>query len=202
MNQRDLYNYLDQSVGFGSKEIAQVFKVVDRADFVPISFREEAYFDYPLPIAEEQTISQPSTVLFMLNLLDPKKGEKILDVGSGSGWTTALLAQIVGSRGEVQGVEVVPELVEFGRKNLAKYKFKQAAISAAGQTVGLPRSAPFDKILVSATAAELPQQLIDQLKVGGVMVTPIGYSVWKIKKISEKETEMEEFPGFAFVPLK
>ncbi|MDP4000735.1 MAG: protein-L-isoaspartate O-methyltransferase [bacterium] len=202
MNNQDLYQHLDQTMGFGSKEIAQAFKKINRADFVPKAYQAEAYYDYPLPIAEEQTISQPSTVLFMLNLLGPKKSEKILDVGSGSGWTTALLARIVGSGGEVSGVEVVPDLIKFGQKNLKKYHFKHASISKAGKKIGWSEKAPFDKILVSATAENLPQELIDQLKVGGVLVIPIHHSVWKIIKLSETETKQEEFPGFAFVPLK
>lgn len=182
--------------------IIDAFKKIDRADFVPDEYKDEAYGDYPLPIGYGQTISQPSTVAFMLELLQPEEGNKILDVGSGSGWTTALLAQIVGSSGRVWGLELVPELVEFGRKNLGKYNFSWAEIHQAGAELGLPQEAPFDRILVSAAGEEMPPELISQLKAGGRLVIPIQNSVWKVDKISEKEIAKEEFPGFIFVPLK
>ena len=108
--------------------IIDAFKKIDRADFVEVQYKDEAYGDYPLPIGHEQTISQPSTVAFMLELLQPATGNKVLDVGSGSGWTAALLAQIVGPEGRVFGFELVPELVKFGSENLAKYNFPHAEI--------------------------------------------------------------------------
>jgi protein-L-isoaspartate(D-aspartate) O-methyltransferase len=208
-----------------TQRIIDAFHKIDRANFVPKESRDEAYEDYPLPIGYGQTISQPSTVAFMFELLQPQEGNKILDIGSGSGWTTALLAQIVGPRGRVFGIELVPELVKFGQGNLAKYNFPWAQIEqgeegrlAPHHTVqGLaPRAelgedfAGFDRILVSAAGDEMPQELVDQLKIGGRMVIPIRNSVWKVDRISETETgkdpstslRVKEFPGFVFVPLK
>lgn len=185
-----------------TERIIEAFRKIDRADFVLDEYKKEAYGDYPLPIGYGQTISQPSTVAFMLELLRPEEGNKILDVGSGSGWTTALMAQIVGSRGRVWGLELVPELVEFGRKNLGKYNFSWAEIRQAGKKLGLQEEVPFDKILVSASGDEMPQELIDQLKAGGRLVIPIQNSIWKVDKISKTEIDKTEFPGFAFVPLK
>jgi len=210
--------------------VIDAFQNVDRKDFMLPEYREFAYLDEAMPIGYGQTISQPLTVAFMLELLcgDPStslRAGKILDVGSGSGWTTALLAQIAGEKGRVFGVEKIPELVEFGRRNLAKYKFKNAEILPAGQELGLPKEAlpalsrvarsirlratlnrvewveGFDKILVSAAAHELPQELVNQLKVGGRMVIPILNSIWKIDKVSKKEIKKEEYFGFSFVPL-
>ena len=158
-------------------------------------YSDEAYGDYPLPIGHGQTISQPYTVAYMLELLQPERGDRVLDVGSGSGWTAALLASIVGPDGRVWGTEIIPELVEFGRANLAKYNFKNATIERAAG-LGLPEHAPYDKILVSAAADDVPDSLLDQLAPGGIMVIPIKTSVWKIT-----HTEREEHPGFAFVPL-
>ncbi|KKR97711.1 MAG: hypothetical protein UU49_C0025G0001 [Candidatus Magasanikbacteria bacterium GW2011_GWC2_41_17] len=187
--------------------IINAFKKTDRADFVLSDFKKEAYRDYPLPIGYNVTISQPTTVAFMLELLKPKKGDKILDIGSGSGWTTELLSQIVGKKGKVFGVEIIPELVEFGRKNLSKYNkknvfYKNAEIILAKKDIlGFSEKAPFDKILVSAMAKKLPKELVNQLSISGILVIPIKNSIWRIDKISENEIKEKEFYGFNFVPL-
>jgi len=208
MTKKGLVNKLTDEGVLKTKRIIQAFLEIDRVDFVPEEYRSEAYDDYPLPIERGQTISQPSTVAFMLELLRPAESDKILDVGSGSGWTTALLAQIVGPEGRVWGVELISELVKFGSENLAKYNFPHAGIQQAGDVLGLPEEAPFDKILVSATGEKMPQALINQLKVGGRLVVPIQDSawtmdsVWKVDKVSKTEIDKIEFPGFAFVPLR
>ncbi len=194
----------DYLVNFGVLQtplIIDAFRTIDRADFVPAEYLAESYGDYPLPIGYGQTISQPTTVAFMLEKLQPQAGEKILDIGSGSGWTTALLAQIVGPKGKVCGVEIVPELADFGRQNLAKYKFNWAEIKLATAELGYTPLAPFDKILASAAAEELPAELLGQLKIGGRLVIPIQNSIWQIDKVAEDKFKQQEFPGFVFVPL-
>ncbi|MDX1608019.1 MAG: protein-L-isoaspartate O-methyltransferase [Candidatus Spechtbacterales bacterium] len=184
-------------------EIIKAFQKIDRADFVRPEKLSEAYEDYPLPIGNGATISQPSTVAFMLENLQPKKGDKVLDIGSGSGWTTALLAEIIGSEGKVYGIEIVPELVEFGQKNLKKYKFNNASINHAEEgRLGLPKHAPYDKILISAAAEKKPYELTEQLKTGGNIIVPVISSIWKMHKVSEDKIKEEEFSGFNFVPLK
>ena len=196
-----LADLLTQKGVLKTRAIIEAFSRVDRKDFVPQDFQEYAYGDYPLPIAGEQTISQPTTVAFMLELLQPQQGEKILDVGSGSGWTTALLAFLVGEKGRVFGVERIPELVAFGAKNLGQYDFPQATIAQAGTELGLAKEVPFDKILVSAAAQSFPETLLSQLKEGGLLVIPVQNAVWRVKKLSQGKTEIQKFDGFAFVPL-
>ncbi len=181
--------------------IIDAFRTIDRKYFVPEEYAEDAYADMPLPIGHYQTISQPSTVAFMLERLDPQDGNKVLDIGSGSGWTTALLCYIVGDKGSVTGVERVETLVEQGSENLSKFRFDtDCHIESAGDTLGLPGE-QFDRILVSASADEIPEALFSQLKIGGILVIPIRESIFKFTKVSETEIEKEEFYGFVFVPL-
>jgi len=184
-----------------TEKIIDSFRFIDRANFVLDKYAPDVYEDYPLSIGEGQTISQPYTVAFMLELLEPQEGENILDVGSGSGWTTALLANIVGDQGNVKGVEIISELVEFGNENIKKYNFPGATIEQAKVNYGLSEYAPYDKILVSATGDEIPEELIKQLKVGGKMVIPINDEIILLTKTSEKENRTEHFFGFNFVPL-
>ena len=184
-----------------SKQLIKAFLKIDRKYFVIDSEKLNAHKNYPLPLGFGQTISQPQTLGFMLELLNIQKGEKVLDVGSGSGRSTALIAEMVGRFGEVYGVEVVPELVEFGKNNLARYNFLQANIELAGKKYGLPEHAPYDKILVSATGDSVPEELFKQLKIGGKMVIPIKDELIVITKKIKEEHRVEIFKGFTFVPL-
>jgi len=204
MNTREqLIEHLSQNTGvLRTPQVKRAFEKTDRRDFVPRDYREEAYEDYPLPIGLGQTISQPTTVVFMLELLDPRRDSRILDVGSGSGYTTALLATVA-DKGEVFGFEIVPELAEMGKTNLVKYKFSNAKIECGdGKSALASGSKKFDRILVNAAAEEIPKNLIEILKPGGIMVIPIGRSIFKVYKKESGEIELSEYPGFAFVPLK
>ena len=204
MNSReDLLKHLENNTGFlKNPEIKKAFEKIDRADFVKEKYRIEAYEDYPLPIGYGQTISQPTTVAFMLELLNPQRGDRILDVGSGSGWTTALLCEIVGSGGEVFGVEIVPELIDFGKTNLAKYNFKNSQIIDVMGEIGLKKYAPYKKILVSASfEEEIPKELLEQLNINGILVAPVLNSIFKIKKLQNGKLEKKEYFGFSFVPF-
>ncbi|MDZ7726332.1 MAG: methyltransferase domain-containing protein [Candidatus Campbellbacteria bacterium] len=200
MNSReDLIEQLKQKDVLRSEELEKAFKKIDRADFVLGDYVPEAYEDYPLPILGDQTISQPTTVAFMLELLDPILGEKILDVGSGSGWTTALLAEMVGKEGEVTGIEIVDELVEMGQGNLKRYDYPQAGVYKSGE-VEIPENY-YDKVLVSATiSSNIPEHFIRSLKEDGLLVSPVGEAITQYKKQDGGLIELKTFPGFVFVP--
>lgn len=182
-------------------KINKAFKFIPRAKFLPDDVKDQANHDVPLPIGFNQTNSQPSTVKQLLAWLEPQEGEVILDVGSGSGWTTALLANLVGEAGKVYAVERITELVDFGRHNCRNLRVPNAYFYEAGEEIGLPKFALYDRILVNASANSLPQGLIRQLKVGGRLVIPIRYSVFVINKKSDDNYTTTEHPGFAFVPL-
>lgn len=203
-----LIDNLIQGGWLKTEEIIKAFERIKRVDFLPKGLENLAELNEALPIGFGQTISQPLVVAFMLELLEPKAGEKILDVGSGSGWTTALLAEIVSqgenSKGKIIAIEIIPELKEFGEKNVAKYNFIDRGVVeflCADGSKGYQKEAPYDKILASASAKSLPPAWKEQLKVEGRIVTPIGNSIWLFIKKSEKEFEETEYPGFVFVPL-
>ena len=181
--------------------IDKAFQAINRADFLPDESKARAGIDSPISIGFGQTNSQPSTVQMMLECLDPRRGEKILDVGSGSGWTSALLAYLVGSTGRVYAVEKVPELVEFGAANCRRAGISNVQFFEAASAIGLPDFAPYNRILVSAAANQLPPELPAQLVAGGRLVIPIKNSVYVIDKNSHGTLESSEHPGFIFVPL-
>lgn len=187
-----------------SPVLIAAFKEIVRAEFVPEKFETEAEADMPLPIGCGQTISQPTIVATMLELLDPQAGQHILDVGSGSGWTTALLGRVVGVEGKVIGLENFPELHEIGKKNIEKFGLVHSGIVECVQgdgNQGYAKYAPYDRILVSAAVDELPEALKKQLKVGGKMVIPIHNHLCYFEKRSEETLYREEYQGFSFIPL-
>lgn len=183
----------------------EAFRAIDRVDFVPEELKDRAYLDAPLPIGQGQTISQPYTVNFMLELLQPKPGDSILDIGSGSGWQTCLLAHIVGKKGHITALEIIPELYEQSLKNIAKYNFISKGLvethNMSGEH-GYSKNAPYDGIIAAAALSdEIPLAWKNQLKPGGRIVTPIRNSIFKFIRLSDGTLTEEEHPGFAFVPF-
>ena len=181
--------------------IIEAFRKINRADFLSKEIKDEAELNIPLPIGFGQTISQPLTVAFMMELLDARPGNKVADIGSGSGWTAALLSDIVGTRGIVYGVEIIPQLLTLANINLKKVGYPKTVVYKSDKKPGLAKFAPYNRILVSAASQKVPKELIGQLKTGGKMVIPIGGSIFKIDKLNNAKLAYEEFPGFAFVPL-
>ncbi len=203
MNEQLIQQLIESGV-LKTPEIIDAFRAVDRANFVPEERKDEAYRNVPLPIGFGQTISQPETVAFMLELLQAKKGEKIMDVGAGSGWQSALLAQIVGEKGKILSIEIIPELKQFGYQNISKYGFLQDGIIESlslNAEAGMPEEAPFDKIIAAASANFVPQEWKHQLKIGGRIVIPIKESIWLVEKTAKNEFKETEYPGFLFVPF-
>ncbi len=199
-----LINDLIKEGWLKTPRITEAFSEIKRVDFLPEDMKDLAEENTALSIGFGQTISQPLVVAFMLELLEPKSGEKILDIGSGSGWTAALLAEIVGEKGKVFALEAIPELKEFGEKNVSKYGFVDKGtveFLCTDGSKGLENKAPFDRILVSATAIKFYQAWKDQLKVGGKIVMPLSFSIWEFTKIGDDNFEEKEYPGFVFVPL-
>jgi len=209
-----LIDNLIQEGWLKTAEIIEAFRRIKRVDFLPEDIKDLAELNEALPIGYGQTISQPLVVAFMLEKLQPEPGDRILDVGAGSGWTSALLAEIVGKKGRIIALEIVPELLEFGKKNVAKYNFREEGrceFVCADGSKGYQKEAPFDKILVSASAEVVSPSWKEQLKIGGRIVAPIGSSIWLFVKKSlsfakatagkAEEFEEIEYPGFAFVPL-
>lgn len=194
-----LVRHLTNTNALATQNIIEAFRHVDRADFVPESRLSDAYEDYPLPIGHAQTISQPTTVAMMLEMLQPKTGDLVLDIGSGSGWTTALLAYIVGKSGYVIGIERIEDLVDLGRSNLKKYHFGNVAIVEASKNLGIVDKT-FDKILVSASAANFPATLLEQLNPNGKLVIPVQNSIYEVTKTAH-DCIIQKHYGFAFVPL-
>lgn len=185
-------------------EIINAFYRIKRRDFLPDHIKEKETINAPLHIGHGQTNSQPLTVAFMLEVLEPQEGDRVLDVGSGSGWQTALLADIVGDQGHVYGIERIAELKEFGEQNARKYRFVNVTVTHGDGTKGLRAYAPYDKIIVAAAAQEIPQTLIDQLRIGGRLVIPVGdttQDIVVVEKLAEDKIKTKSYPGFQFVPL-
>jgi len=193
MNKKQLINELKKQKF--SDKIVGAFEKVDRSFFVPGELRPQAYQDMPLPIGEGQTISQPYTIAFMLSILDVQDKQKILEIGSGSGYVLALLAEL-NKNGKIVGIERIKKLAENSKEKIPN---KNVEIFHKDATKNLDEK--FDRILVSAAFDEMPQKIINKnLNFGGKMVVPIKDSLFLIEKKSG-QNKVTEFPGFVFVPV-
>lgn len=188
-----------------TSSVIKAFQEVKRELFVTQEERAHAYWDVPLPIGKGQTISQPLTVAFMTELLDVKPGQKILEIGAGSGYQAAILAKIVGPKGTIYSTEIVPELVESAKENLKKVGIKNVKVFLSDGSLGLKDYAPYDRIIATAAAPNIPEPLKEQLKIGGKLVIPVGDFIQRMKlveKVGEDRFKIEDYGEFRFVPLK
>lgn len=198
-----LVNKLIQGGYLKTPEIIEAFLKVDRVFFVPEELKESAYEDRPLPINDGQSISQPLVVAFILEHLSPKKGDRVLDIGTGSGWVAAILAEIVGSTGKVITIERLSEVYKKAKENISKIEDindgrLQAILGDATSVVG---NEIFDKIVSGAQGEEIPKLWQDALAIHGRMVVPVKGSILVADKISTNKFESQEYFGFNFTPL-
>jgi protein-L-isoaspartate(D-aspartate) O-methyltransferase len=173
---------------------------VERHRFVPNEYLSSAYSDQPLPIGEGQTISQPYIVALMTELLELKENEKVLEIGTGSGYQAAILAELAK---EVYTIEIIEPLASTARKRLSELGYQNVIVKAGDGYLGWPEAAPFDAIIVTAAPDHIPKPLIDQLKEGGRMVVPVGTHTQELKKIVKRSGKMEttNVIPVVFVPM-
>ena len=184
--------------------IIEAFKKVPREFFTLPEFQQEVYLDQPLPILGGQTISQPTTVVLMLDALDIKPGQKILEIGAGSGYNAAMLGTLVKPNGMVISTEIVPELAEFAKANLAKAGITNVTALFFDGSQGYPDQAPFDRIISTAGAPTVPLALIEQLAEDGILLIPAdsngSQTMLSITK-SMGGLRIEDLGQYRFVPL-
>lgn len=187
--------------GIRDKSVLAAIRAVPRHLFMDSSFEDHAYQDKAFPIAADQTISQPYTVAFQTELLEVKAGDKVLEIGTGSGYQTAVLLHL---KTKVYSIERQQELFKRTKLFLRKMGYFPKKLSFGDGYKGMPDEAPFDGILVTAGAPEVPKALLGQLKVGGRLVIPVGVEdqvMYRITRKSDTEFERETFGKFRFVPL-
>jgi len=185
-----------------SEAVLEAMRTVPRHLFVPKNMQGEAYNDSPLPIGLEQTISQPYVVAFMTERLEPVPGMKILEIGTGSGYQAAILAQL---GCDVYTIELLEELAKSAEKVLTDLKFDNVKVRHGNGYLGWPEAAPFDAIIVTAAPEKIPERLIEQLKEGGKMIVPVGpvRSVQSLKLLTKKDNRIieEDLLPVVFVPM-
>ena len=186
--------------GIETPAVVAALRKVPRHEFVPIAYREESYVDSPLPIGEGQTISQPFIVALMTALVYQKPGSKILEIGTGSGYQAAVLAEMAE---KVYTIEIVPELAEKSKTTLQRLGYENIEFRQGDGYLGWPEAAPFDGIIVTAAPGHVPQPLVDQLKIGANLVIPVGEGVQQLKVIAKTEEGLVEKNALAvrFVPM-
>lgn len=201
---KELVDFLIDSGVLKTPAIIEAFITIDRKDFLPTDIKGQAYENIPLPIGYGQTISQPWTVAFMLELLRPEYEHNILDIGSGSGYQAALLAKIVGDDGHVVSLDIVPELKIIASRNNYKYgyiKRRTLEFHCLSAEFGYEIRAPFDRIISAASSVEIPNSWLKELKISGRLVAPVNSEIKVVEKITESKIKEESYKGFAFVPF-
>ena len=199
----NLIHFLRDSGFLNDDNVESAFRNIPRHEFVPTSELDSAYYNEPLAIMKDQTISQPGVVSRMTEWLDVKDGQKILEIGTGSAWQTAILSYLVGT-GTVYSVERHSELVKFARENLVKLGIDNVHVILGDGTLGYTEQSPYDRIIITAACTEIPLPLIEQLAKNGLILAPVGdssQSLVLLKKTSEGIVEIKNQSNYIFVPL-
>jgi len=199
----NLINSLRSSRFLNDDNVESAFRDIPRHEFVPTSELDRAYYNEPLAIMKNQTISQPGVVSRMTEWLDLKDGQKILEIGTGSAWQTAILSYLVGT-GTVYSVEIHSELVKYARENLEKFKLDNAHVILGDGSLGYPKESPYDRIIITAACTEIPLPLLEQLGENGLIIAPVGnssQSLILLKKTPEGIIEIKNQSNYIFVPL-
>lgn len=193
-----------KNTGFLTKnKVEYAIRKSPRHNFVPESMKNQAYENRPIPIIEKQTISQPSVVSRMTEWLDLKEGQKVLEIGSGSGWQSAILSNLVGD-GTIFTVERHIKLANLAKKNLEKLEIKNVKIIHGDGNLGLAEESPFDRIIVTAACKKIPEKLLQQLSMDGLLIAPVGEGIQSLvllRKTPKGIVEIKNQKGYVFVPL-
>jgi len=199
MNKKELIKKLEDRGN--RKEILEVMGKVDRKDFISEGNSDEVYEDHPLSIGYGQTISQPYTVAFMLQELELKKGDKVLEIGTGSGWNAALISGIIGEKGKIYSAEIVKELAEKAKEKLKNYK--NIVVLNTDASYGLAEYAPYNKIILTAAPNKIAEEFKEQLADEGILLAPVGEYAQKLIKLTKRKNKFIEMEkgDFLFVPL-
>ena len=207
-----LLEYYKRTKTANVPEVIEAFLRVPRENFIHPNQRGQAYGDHPLPIGSSQTISAPHMAFIMCELLELKEGQRVLEIGAGSGYHAAMCAEIIAppnskKPGHVYTIERIPELAEFARDNLAKSGYSELVTVIEGDgTLGYPEKAPYDAILVTAAGPKVPEPLLEQLNVGGKLIIPVGgrhmyQDLVLAEKVKPDKVKQKKVGGVAFVPL-
>lgn len=200
----ELIKIMRNSGYLNDSKIESAIRKYPRHEFVPKTFLDIAYENIPIPLMKDQTVSQPIVVSKMTEWLNVSDGQKILEVGSGSGWQSAILSFLVGEKGRIFSIDRHSELVEFAKKNLSKLGISNVEVILSDGSLGFSKESPFDRIIVTAACKKVPPPLLEQLTTDGLLIAPIGeyfQSLILYKKTSDGIIEIKNQPGYAFVPL-
>jgi len=199
---KELVDYLATGGWIATRRVEDAFLAVDRKLFMPKGAESSAYYDTPLPIGYGQTISAPSVVAFMLEKLDVPAGAKVLELGAGSGYNTALLSFLAGKKGKIISVDIVPELVEFAKMNFEKWgEYGNAEFIAGDGSCGHEAEAPYDRVMVTASMPYIEgHPLVKQLKPDGKLMAPVGSRLYQ-DLILYSKGKYEKVLPVMFVPL-
>ena len=202
-SRRLLVDSLKRRRYISSSSVENAFLNVPREQFIPQNLQRRAYDDTPLSIGNGQTISAPHMVAIMCEALDIKKGQKILEIGAGSGYHAAIVSKLVGETGHVYSVERIECLAEQAKNNLESIGIKNVTVAHGDGSEGLPNNSPYDRIYVTCASPRAPEPLLEQLKDAGKLLIPIGNRICRLELIEKKGEQIQstDLGGCAFVPL-